>query len=688
MQNQNLLREKQQYRTNFLSSFFVVLPLLVFAASSAYSVLALWRAKSLQALAAPEIQKLPFGMWVGNDITWAMKFAILSAGYFSLLLAYAARKQLWQNKVKLGILILLGAAQALLCLDYIAKLQWFADDGVTAKGLVIIGFTAINAFLLALLRGYIKERVAVFLTVPIISALPSAFASRISKTCSFLFWDYPSQLWQKHRQTLLFLGGSFLFVLLIYGSKIFFTSYVTDDYGSIFSARSNQMTGVGRWSADILNNSIFWGPRRVLPYFNMLWGLFVLVLSAYLTARIWDAKSRKIQFGIICLASITPYIAHNLSFNINVSVPLGLLAAVLSFYLLVKNICLAPVSILLAAFAVGIYQSTIQILLVIWILWFFQQLATQKLYKSFLLHFFLIGIVICLSYLLSNAINDAILSWQKRPSVSLYALTKEPSFIDILQNAIQLLQRKPLPNLYLAYFYPKLQGLLYFLFGLTAIYMARFGLLKFILFILGAIVLQVVVELPLLFNIGPSTRAYMHMGWLIAGFFALLQQSKRCVFALFSRFICILIFLFSALYVSQFYDSTMRQTENDIRQANQIVNRIRLMPEYHSEEEAIPFIIFGTKRFAVAGQKLFQQALNTDWSKYPVFQYFTDFNYRHLNAQEEEQIRNKLAARENLANYPGKGSILFIDGMAVLILDKSKLTPPTHNTQRKQVKEE
>ena len=144
-----------QSSENIILWIGVALPLLVFIASSGYAAIALWRAKSLQALAPAG---LPFGIWVGNDITWAMKLSILSAGYFSVLLTYFTRKLLWQEKAKLGVLALLTMVQGLLCLDYIAKLQWFADDGVTAKGLVIIGFTAINLFLLA--QKPLKEKMA------------------------------------------------------------------------------------------------------------------------------------------------------------------------------------------------------------------------------------------------------------------------------------------------------------------------------------------------------------------------------------------------------------------------------------------------------------------------------------------------------------------------------------------------
>ena len=680
MQNQNLSRENPKYRTNFLSLFFVALPLLVFAASSAYSVLALWRAKSLQALAAPEIQRLPFGMWVGNDITWAMKFAILSAGYFSLLLAYSARKQLWQNKAKLGILALLGAAQALLCLDYIAKLQWFADDGVTAKGLVIIGFTAINAFLLAIMRNIVKERMAIFFhtTVPISRAV----ASRTCDAFSFLFWDYPSLLWQKHRQTLMFLGGSFLFVLLMYGGKVFFTSYAADDYARFFTDGGIHSNWNGRWAVEILNHNVFFGPRHILPYFNTLWGLFVLVISAYLTARIWDAKNRKIQFGIICLAAINPHFAHNLFFNTNVTVPLSIFLAVLSVYILIKDIRFTPVSILLATFGIGVYQTVIQISFVIIIIWLFQQLERQKPYKSFLPRFFLMTGAILLAYLFSSAINDATILWRGLTPDARYADAKQKNLIDILRNAILLLQSlgyKPLP--YLLDFYSQLEILLYSLFGLAAIAILRSGIIRSVLFILGIIMLRIVIDLPfLIFGVTGLLRTYMHVGWVFAGLFALLQQSQWRAFAVLSRVLCIIIFLFSALYISQFYDSTMRQTENDIRQANQIVNRIRLMPEY--QKEPMPFLIVGEKNFPVTGQTIpFHVALNTGWSKYGVFTHFTDFNFRQLNAQEDEQIRNKLAARQDLANYPDKGSILFVDGTAVLILDKSQLSLAEENAK-------
>ena len=250
-----------QSSKNIILWIGVVLPLLIFTASSGYAVIALWRAKSLQALAPAG---LPFGVWVGNDITWAMKLSILSAGYFSVFLTYLARKMLWQEKAKLGILALLALVQGLLCFDYLAKLQWFADDGVTAKGLVIIGFSSINTFLLV--QKSIKERfIGLF-------SFNKKIIYRIYRVFDFLFWDYPSQLWQKHRQTLIFLAGSFLFVLLMYGGKVFFTSYVTDDYARFFLAKGSDefVFGLGRWVSALLNNNIFFGPRHILPYFNTL----------------------------------------------------------------------------------------------------------------------------------------------------------------------------------------------------------------------------------------------------------------------------------------------------------------------------------------------------------------------------------------------------------------------------------
>ena len=109
-----------------------------------------------------------------------------------------------------------------------------------------------------------------------------------------------------------------------------------------------------------------------------------------------------------------------------------------------------------------------------------------------------------------------------------------------------------------------------------------------------------------------------------------------------------------------------------MRRSSQIVNRIRLMPEYR--KEPMPFLIVGEKNFPVTGWQWSQDAFNTSWSKYSIFTHFTDFTFRLLDAQEDEQIRNKLAARPGLANYPDKGSIQFVDGTAVLILDKSQIS--------------
>ena len=386
-------------------------------------------------------------------------------------------------------------------------------------------------------------------------------------------------------------------------------------------------------------------------------------------------QSRKVQFGIICLSTITPYLAHIQFFNQSSIISLGIFLAVLSVYLLIKNIRFAPLSILLTAFATGIYQVTIQVSLVILIIWFFQQLEMQKPYKNFLLHFFLMGAVIFLGYVLSNAINDAIITQKELTLGGRYKETEEQGLANILQNTISILNQRALPYFLLFYFRPQFQVLHYLLFGLATIALFRRGLLQFYLFILGAIALKLAMNLPYLFlGYSSEPRAFIHVGWAIAGFFALLQQPRQRIFALLSRILCMLIFLFSAVYISQFYDAARRQTESDIQRIHQIVNQIRLMPEYQSEP--IPFVIIGEKSFPVTGWEWSQQALNTGWSKYNAFQHFTDFDFRQLSKQEQEQVLSKLSARQGLANYPDKGSSQFVDGTAVLILDISKLPPP------------
>ncbi|WGK70337.1 hypothetical protein P0082_05610 [Candidatus Haliotispira prima] len=162
-----------------------ILPLVVFVLSSGYAVLALWQAKSLQ---TPGID---FTFWVGRDIIRSMKLSIVSSAYLSAFLLWKLPRNIWRSKSKLtlGGLAAFLAVQGLLCLDYIAKFNWFSDDGVTAKGLVIIGFTAINGILLSLMAGGFSLRCFLVHNFKVSGLKVQCLLLSLNFLCLGIFWQ-------------------------------------------------------------------------------------------------------------------------------------------------------------------------------------------------------------------------------------------------------------------------------------------------------------------------------------------------------------------------------------------------------------------------------------------------------------------------------------------------------------------
>ena len=653
----------KQYLLFFL---FIGFPTIVFTASSGYTAWVLWGAKSAQ---APELPQDEWFRNIGKDVTIAMKLAVVSSGYLCLFFLYRLRAQIRFNRIVFQVLCILAMIQGLLCLNYVTRFNWFFNSGLVSKGLVTAGFILIICYLFSFYR---RIRLA-----PTPIALNQIFFLNVSELSHYQFLDltqYFLRILQSNRKAVVTFIFSYFFVVIVYGSKLFFTSYATDDYNRFFFFPGwwDQASWNGRWAASLLHRLFFSGAGHILPYFNTLLSLFSIVLSAWFTIKIWEVKRRELQFAVICLISISPYFAGLLYFNTSVSVYPGILLSVFAVYISLKNVKLILISLLLSSFAIGVYQTALQIQLIIIIIWFLINLGINFNRKTLII-FLTLTAMILLSYLIYRLTNEAIVVSQNQSYSGRYEVAKNQNAAGMLKNALTILRTRFI--IYLDYFTNSFTILQYLIVIIAGFIILTRGVVPFILFILLLIPLRLVLNLPqILLGYPGPTRAFLHVGWAIAGFYTLIYKANNYLLRFFSNILCVLIVLLSSIYISRFYDAANRQTQNDIIRINQIVNRIRLSPDYESEDTAIPFMIVGTKSYAVTGWSFNQQALNTDWSKYDAFRHFTDFNFRLANEEEQLTILQRLNGAHDLAEYPSKGSIRFIDGAVILILDETKVS--------------
>ncbi len=646
---------------SYIRTMLAIISLLIFLVASVHAAWKLLLAKMGQDQGAPFI--------VGHDITLSMKIAIISSAFLCGCMLWIVWPQICErirrNKNLLWCILIAVVGQTLLSLDYVAKLYLLSNSGLRAKILVIMGFTAINFILFCkfFLMNLVQKKV---------------YFREIYNSLSICNkYDFEN-IWEKYRKDVYTFLISLVTVIFIYGNKLFFISYATDDYQrfGVTGLWWGQAAGLGRWANSILNHFIFSGVAHIQPYINTLISLFCIVLSAWLTIKIWRVENRKFQFILISLISISPYFARNLFFNTNTPVFVGLAIGIISLYLLTLKMKYIPISIVFNAFAIGAYQTILQVQLIILLIWLTQRIQERKDFKKSFFYFSIWGAIILVSYLLSTEINNFIVTIKGFTLGGRFGDANQIELLDILKNLIGIILNNRLlffPSPELDLFWVSHIFLSNILLGLVILYFLKISSFSMLRFIIIVLMIKLAIYLPNLLGLGVPIRAYFHIGWVLAGLLALLRSSQYRIFLWGGNILAVAIILVSSVYVSHFFDAAYRQTQNDLANASQIVNRIRILEEYQSEQEPLPFLIIGRRSYGVKGWTDWYQALNDDVAKYTIFRHFTDFNFRQLSEEEEVEILKILASKKDIINYPGRDSIQFIDGTVVLILNTAEI---------------
>jgi len=479
--------------------------------------------------------------------------------------------------------------------------------------------------------------------------------------------------------------------IIIYGNKIFFNSLAQDDYHRYFiHVGDSQSYYLGRWMATIFNEHIFTGALQILPYFNGLLGVLSFCLAGFLTAKFLKRKNiLEISFTTL-LISATPYFAHNLFFNTNISAWIFTALGVWGFMLCYKkNKFTKVIGFILLVLAIGIYQTIVQVtiaMLLFKTILEILELKNAKEFKQILFNAFLFLFIIFLSFVVSNLINLFIMHIHHQHSINRYH-----SFIEggNLKTYIHRIVHMYHMNFKVLYFnkvlhrLPEFMGILALISILYKIFIFKevkehklnfkIKINKIIILALLLLSIPIIIFLPYIIGTTWFTpRMHYTLGWIIAGFFILGFISTNKILKFLVIFLAFILIIINTFYINIFFDVSARQTSSDITRVNQIVSRIRENKNYI--KEPMEFRIIGTKSFPVIGQHTAEEALNHRQSKYKIFKYFTDFKAFKMSDTDYKKLENILVKRGKIINsYPAKNSIFFYKNKAILFLNPSSI---------------
>ena len=208
-----------------------------------------------------------------------------------------------------------------------------------------------------------------------------------------------------------------ILALVAYGPKLFFQSYASDDYANYMIEPSWYYfnSWLGRWAGSLLNHFFFSANQHVLPYFNSVLAISLLVATGIVVSLTWEIKQRVPIALISLLIALSPYWANNLWFNVNTGVSIGLLVSAIAIWMLCnKNTWpYYLLATLLLAIGAGIYQPIVEAVGIIVIGQLYIRLINadnlESLKRVFFQFSLLSGIVI-IANVISIGINQLTLS--------------------------------------------------------------------------------------------------------------------------------------------------------------------------------------------------------------------------------------------------------------------------------------
>ena len=498
------------------------------------------------------------------------------------------------------------------------------------------------------------------------------------------------KFFQKHWHAIRLFLFLFAINILIYGQKLFYHSLAIDDYARFFlNSLQHHASWNGRWLGGLIHSFIFKGGLSILPYFNVLLGVFFVTLAGFVSASI--LKQRK-NFNVILvtlLCSTTIFFARNFFYNSNTPVWITTFLGVYGLYVFYnsKYIWSKILGLVLIVAAISSYQTILQVCLVIVCVRSALDFCTvtnnqelQKIIKNGLLAICFLFLATMI-YLLVNWLYVAYFGLEVRGHYSRITTTHELSYyfirlFDFIKSIYTFVDQYNYNFIFYAMFGLSCFGAI----GILSKFYLRFSFVVSILLTSALFFgFTIIISLPQILGTVIPPRALYVLGWLMAGFFLFTAGSSKIVKNI-GIALVVAIIIINSFSINIYFYTAYRQTQADIIRANQITSAIRTQANY--QKEPLNFHIVGTKAFALTG-KHSSQALGVPWSKYKVFEHFTDLDFKRMKSATYQKIEQELISKAKLINaYPAKDAIFVKDNNVVLFLNTDELNNKIRESQK------
>lgn len=500
----------------------------------------------------------------------------------------------------------------------------------------------------------------------------------MKKIINYSFENEISKFIQENRNNLKLFFILFIINILIYGQKLFFYNLAGDDYYRFYLDHSTlYLIGQsGRWGQVLLNTYIFPDQLHILPYIHGLLGVFSFTLMGFLTAKYFKLN-RSIDISIITLLiSVNPMFAQNILFTTNITAWITLAFGIIGFLLAHKRQLLFKfLGLLLLVFAIGTYQTIIQIIFVmIGLKAIINLINAHKLddIKSIVVDTIFFTLFSMFSLFIAIKINKLFLFIYKINESSRIGNISSDFDMNILFKIYTELPQFDYFSIPLNYMYT----ILTILFFLAIVYYTftvrkeiKVKLISFFLIIVSIVALPIVINVPLIVQEYIPLRAYLPIAWVIAGFYVVQIMIFKGLFKTLSITIALMITIINIYYINVYFDAANRQVKSDLNRANMMVERIRTHENY--TKEPLKLNIYGIKDFSVIGWKHpIQQPFYYLFGKYQIIKYFTDFKFKKIPYSAIEDVIDYLVEQgEEVSSYPEKNSVVVYKDKAVVFLD-------------------
>lgn len=495
---------------------------------------------------------------------------------------------------------------------------------------------------------------------------------------------------------------SFLTCIVAYGFQLTHVIMSPDMYLEIVTGSNYPINISGRWFMAFIRNFLL-GDHRIVPTFNLLISIMLFISSSLLIAKMWRISNPLYVYFIIVIITINTYTNHILRWeNAHVEASITTFIAILALYLSGQGRGMLLLALALMTCAHGGYQTGIALScaamfagLALWVVQDgnFRNITTYIKGKTIPA-----VLVFSVGFLLHKVILTLLLQILQLEQPSRLQNVHVPeNIMELLANiGLALSSIPPLFSTQVVYFNSQITLLYKFFF----ILLICFFILYFIKDIsLKRMMLIVVVALlaflTLLSTYLPTivigyTGIYNRILFPVSVFHCLvvilvLESKQRFMKNLVIIGCFCLIFFFSWHNNMYAYRSYL-QDRADFDLASRIITRIESLPEYEKYAgRTLKLAVIGTKSISLPGYRfsatpnekvINMGAFMQTWSAEGIFRYF---HFPHTSVRngklEGHDINVNIAkAIVQMEAWPSSKSVVLIDGVALVMLDKTSIS--------------